>query len=97
LSIQSHKEDKTDTSKEKLVLKEVPHENLASWDEQVEIEIERTKALLTQDHEEGQTDTSKGSINTTRDDTYEKQATTNNVLGKKKTTMQSFDNMENNN
>ncbi|CAG8709807.1 2733_t:CDS:1, partial [Cetraspora pellucida] len=38
--------------KEKLVLKEVPHENLASWNEQVEIEIERTKALSTQGHEE---------------------------------------------
>ncbi|CAG8795199.1 4359_t:CDS:1, partial [Cetraspora pellucida] len=81
----------------KLVLKEVPHKNLASWDKQVKIEIERTKALSTQGHEEGQTDTSKDSINTTIDDTYEKQATTNNVLGKEKTTMQSFYNMENDN
>ncbi|CAG8743174.1 3497_t:CDS:1, partial [Cetraspora pellucida] len=88
----------TDNSqKEKLVLKEVLHENLASWDEQVESEIERTKALSTQDHREGQTDTLKGSINTTIDDTYKKQTTTNDMLKNKKTTMKSFDNMENDN
>ncbi|CAG8549532.1 18029_t:CDS:1, partial [Cetraspora pellucida] len=88
----------TDNSqKEKLVLKEVPHENLASWDEQVEIEIERKKALAIQGHEEGQTDTSKGRKNTTIDDTYEKQTTTNDMLENEETTMQSVDNMENDN
>ncbi|CAG8439849.1 10714_t:CDS:2 [Cetraspora pellucida] len=55
----------TDNSqKEKLVLKEVFHENLASWNEQVESEIERTKALPIQGHREGQTDMSKENNNT---------------------------------
>ncbi|CAG8775573.1 3714_t:CDS:1, partial [Cetraspora pellucida] len=88
----------TDNSqKEKLMFKEVLHKNSASWNEQVESEIERTKALSTQGHREGQTDMSKGSINTTIDNMYEKQTTTNNMLENKKTTMQSFDNIENNN
>ncbi|CAG8571675.1 10922_t:CDS:2, partial [Cetraspora pellucida] len=84
-------------TREKLVFKEVLHENSASWNEQVESEIERTKALLTQGHREDQTDMSKDSINTTIDDMYEKQTTTDNMLENKKTTTQSFDNIENNN
>ncbi|CAG8528225.1 14176_t:CDS:2 [Cetraspora pellucida] len=64
-NLEADKMKTTDNSqKEKLVLKEVLHKNLASWDEQVESEIKRTKAFLTQDHREGQTDTSKENNNT---------------------------------
>ncbi|CAG8560536.1 2221_t:CDS:2, partial [Cetraspora pellucida] len=44
-----------------------PSQKLGKLDEQVESEIERTKALSTQGYREGQTDMSKGSINTTTD------------------------------
>ncbi|CAG8509948.1 5284_t:CDS:2, partial [Cetraspora pellucida] len=83
--------------KEKLVLKEAFHENLASWDEQIEIEIERTKALFSQDQKQHETDTSKDNINTTIDDIYEKQATTYDKLENRETTTQSLDNIENEN
>ncbi|CAG8509833.1 5192_t:CDS:1, partial [Cetraspora pellucida] len=39
----------------------------------------------------------KGSINTTIDDMYEKQTIINDMLENKKTTMQSFNNMKNDN
>ncbi|CAG8638893.1 16704_t:CDS:2, partial [Cetraspora pellucida] len=55
--------------------KEVLYENLANWDKQMKIEIEKTKAFSIQGHKENKTNTLKGNINTTIDGTYEKQAT----------------------
>ncbi|CAG8489465.1 8276_t:CDS:2 [Cetraspora pellucida] len=56
-SLKIEKVEITDNSqKGKLVLKEVPYKNLVSWNEQVEIEIERTKAFSIQEHKENKTD-----------------------------------------
>ncbi|CAG8630439.1 8844_t:CDS:2, partial [Cetraspora pellucida] len=45
-------ETSDNSQKEKLVLKEAFYENLASWDKQMKIEIERTKALSSQAQKE---------------------------------------------
>ncbi|CAG8761823.1 9570_t:CDS:1, partial [Cetraspora pellucida] len=55
-----NKIETTDNSqKEKLVLKKVSYKNFASWDKQVKIEIERTKALSIQSYKKDKTDMSK--------------------------------------
>ncbi|CAG8579830.1 8218_t:CDS:2, partial [Cetraspora pellucida] len=63
--------------KEKQALNEVSDENLTSWDKQVELKIEKTKAF--QDLKVNKTDTFKDTTNITTNNTSKKQVTLDNT------------------
>ncbi|CAG8554955.1 17070_t:CDS:2, partial [Cetraspora pellucida] len=75
-SVTNKEEASKHEQKEKQILKEVPSENLASWDKQVELEIEKTKA--SQDQKVN--NMFKVAANTTTNNTSKKQVMLDNVV-----------------
>ncbi|CAG8714073.1 4006_t:CDS:2, partial [Cetraspora pellucida] len=92
-----NKKKKLKTNKENVVSLEVEKIQTSDNSQKEKLVLKEAFYENLASQKQHETDTLKSNINTTIDDTYEKQATTYNMLENRKTITQSLDNIENEN